>query len=173
MTYYFLGASTEALHRAIIQKQTTKILISSCSAYQTSPTVINVFLGDFNFKDINWVSWTTFHNTESKEAKFIETARECYLHQHNQHVSRRRGNDEPSLIDLVFTDVAMQVSDIEHHSPLGKSDHNVITFKFHCYLDCAKPKAKYVYGKADFDAMRRNLVDTNWEEQYNTWQYHI
>ena len=75
------------------------------------------FVGDFNFKDINWDSWTTFHNTESKEAEFIETARECYLHQHNQQVSRRRGNDDPSLIDLVFTDEAMQVSDVEHHPP--------------------------------------------------------
>ena len=60
----------------------------------------------------------------------------------------------------------MQVSDVEHHPTLGKSDHNAITFKFHCYLDYAKPKAKYVYGKADFDVMRRNLVDTNWEEEY-------
>ena len=67
-----------------------------------------------------------------------------------------------SLIDLVFTDKAMQVSDVEHHPPLGKIDHNVITFKLHCYLGYAKPKAKYVCGKADFDAMRRNLVDTNY-----------
>ena len=124
------------------------------------------FVGDFNFKDINLFSWTTFHNTESKEDKFIETARECYLHQHNQQVSRSRGNVDPSLIDFVFTDKAMQVSDVEHHLPLGKSDHNVITFKFHCYLDYANPKAKYVYRKADFDAMKRNLVDTSWEEEY-------
>ena len=60
----------------------------------------------------------------------------------------------------------MQVSDVEHHPTLGNSDHNAITFKFHCYLDYANPKAKYVYGKADFDVMRRNLVDTNWEEEY-------
>ena len=59
-------------------------------------------VGDFNFKDINWVSWTTFHNENSKEAKFIEAARDCYLYQHNLLNSRRRGNDEPSLIDLIF-----------------------------------------------------------------------
>ena len=34
-------------------------------------------VGDFNFKDINWASWTTFHNEESKEAIFLETMREC------------------------------------------------------------------------------------------------
>ena len=60
-------------------------------------------VGDFNFKDINWTNWTTFHNEDSKEFKFIETARDCYLHQHNLQNSRRRGNDEPSLIDLIFT----------------------------------------------------------------------
>ena len=60
----------------------------------------------------------------------------------------------------------MQVSDIAHHTPLGKSDHNVITFKFNCYLDYSKPKDKYAYKRADFEAMRRDLVNTNWQEQF-------
>ena len=105
------------------------------------------FVGDFNFKDINWESWSKFHSENSKEAKFIETIRDCYLHQHNQQYSRIRGNDESSLIDLIFSDEAMQVSDIAHHAPLGKSDHNVITFKFNCYLDYSKPKARYLCNK--------------------------
>ena len=46
---------------------------------------------------------------------------------HNAEVSRRRGNDEPSNIDLIFTDEALQVSDIVYQPPLGKSDHDVIT----------------------------------------------
>ena len=75
---------------------------------------------DFNFKDINWASWTTFHNEESKEAKFLETMRECYLHQHSEENSCRCGKDEPSLIDLIFTDEALQVSDVLHHAPLGR-----------------------------------------------------
>ena len=77
-----------------------------------------------------------------------------------------RGNDKPSLIDLIFSDELMQVSNVEHHAPLGKSDHNVITFKFHCYLDYSKPKISYAYHRADFDAMRRNLVENKWEENY-------
>ena len=54
----------------------------------------------------------------------------------------------------------MQVSDIAHHAPLGKSDHSVITFKFNCYLDYTKPKERYSYDKADFQAMRSHLVET-------------
>ena len=87
-------------------------------------------VGDFNFPDINWDSWTSPHSEVSKEYKFIETIRDCFFHQHNLENSRRRGNDEPSLIDLIFTDELMHISNVCHPSPLGKSDHNVITFNF-------------------------------------------
>ena len=52
--------------------------------------------------------------------------------------------------------------------PLGKSDHNLIIFKFHCYLDYTKPKDRYAYGKGYYDAMRNELSDTNWQEEYVT-----
>ena len=124
------------------------------------------FVGDINYRDINWVSWTTPHNEDSNEAKFVETIRDCYQHQHIDGPTRRRGNDEPSLIDLVFTDEDMQVSDVTHHARLGKSDHSVITFKFNCYLDYSKPKEQYVYENADFEAMINHFVETGWEEEY-------
>ena len=123
-------------------------------------------VGDFNFKDINWATWSTFHNMESKEHQFIETVRDCYFYQHNLENSRRRGNDEPSLIDLIFTDESMQVSDVQHQSPLGKSDHDIITFKFNCYLDYSKPKERYVYDKGDFEGMKKLLVEERWMEDY-------
>ena len=102
-------------------------------------------VGDFNYRDINWQSWTTFHGEESKEYKFIETVRDCYLYQHIEKPTRKRGNDEPSMIDLLLTDEEMQVSDAVHHAPLGNSDHCVITFKYHCYLQFSKPKDIYIY----------------------------
>ena len=91
------------------------------------------------------------------ENKFIETIHDCYLHQHIQDSTRRHGNDEPSSIDLLFTDEIMQVSDIVNHALPGKSEHSVITFKFNCYLDYSKPKESYVYEKADFHSMKIQL----------------
>ena len=123
-------------------------------------------VGDFNFRDINWKSWTTSHNENSKEWTFIETARDCYLYQHITEPTRKRGNDDPSTIDLLFTNEAMQISSIVHHAPLGKSDHSVICFKYHCYLNYTKPKERFLYDKADFDAIRNNLKETNWEQEY-------
>ena len=60
----------------------------------------------------------------------------------------------------------MQVSDIVHHAPLGKIDHSVISFKFDSYLDYTKPKERYLYEKADFQAMRNHLAETKREEGY-------
>ena len=125
-------------------------------------------VGDFNYRDINWPSWTTHHNEESAEFKFIEAIRDSYLYQHVEKPTRRRGNDDPSLIDLIFTDEEMQVSDLHHHPPLGKSDHSLLTFNFHCYIDYSKPKEIYQYKKGNYEAMRNQLSNSNWVTQYMT-----
>ena len=123
-------------------------------------------VGDFNYPSINWKTWTTPHTETSKEFKFIEAARDCFLFQHVQEPTRARGNDDPSLIDLILTNEELQVSDVNHHAPLGKSDHSVITFKYHCYLDFTKSKTCHQYHKADFDGMKGELESSNWKEKF-------
>ena len=123
-------------------------------------------VGDFNFRDINWKSWTTPHSENSKEFKFIETVRDRFLFQHVEEPTRSRGNDDPSLIDLILTNEELQVSEIKHHAPLGKSDHSVISFKYHCYLDYTKPKKYFNYHKADFDGMISELESSKWHESF-------
>ena len=125
-------------------------------------------VGDFNFKDINWSSWTTPHGEESKEYKFIETVRDCYYFQHIQQATRRRGNDQPSTLDLIFTDEEMQISEVKHLAPLGKSDHSAIVFDFHCYLDYSKPKVSYQYPKGDYAGMRAFLENSKWLEEFKS-----
>ena len=119
-------------------------------------------VGDFNFRQINWRSLTTHCGQGSTESKFIEAVHDSFLFQHVTEVTRSRGNDNPSLIDLIFTDEEMQVSGIQYHSPLGKSDHSVILFDYHCYLDYSKPKETFVYNKGDYDAMRDELGRSDW-----------
>ena len=119
-------------------------------------------VGDFNYKDINWTSWTTSHGEGSKEHKFIEAIRDCYFFQHVQQETRRRGNDQPSTLDLIFTDEEMQISEIKYLAPLGKSDHSVIVFDFHCYLDYSKPKVSFQYSKGNYNDMREFLSASNW-----------
>ena len=123
-------------------------------------------VGDFNYREINWKTWTTTHGESSKESKFLEKVRDCFLFQHVEEPTRARGNDNPSLIDLILTNEELQVSDVVHHAPLGKSDHSVITFNYHCYLDFSKPKTCYQYQKADFDGMIAELKSSNWKESF-------
>ena len=123
-------------------------------------------VGDFNFKDINWDTWTTRHGFQSKEHTFIDTVKDCFFYQHSQEPTRKRGNDEASTLDLIFTDEEMQVSGIKNLAPLGKSDHSVILFDFHCYLDYTKSKPNFQYSKGDFDRMRDYLQNCQWVKQF-------
>ena len=125
-------------------------------------------VGDFNFRNINWSNWSTTMSEQSAESKFIEAVRDCYFFQHMSKPTRHRGTDNPSLIDLLFTDEEMNVSDIQHHAPLGKSDHSVIIFNYHCYLDYSKPKDVFSYSKGDYTAMRSKLVSSNWATKFLT-----
>ena len=124
-------------------------------------------VGDFNYKNINWSTLSTQHGEESREAKFIEAVRDSFLFQHVTEVTRSRGNDNPSLIDLIFSDEEMQVSGIQYHPPLGKSDHSVIIFDYHCYLDYSKPKETFIYNKGDYISMQDDLSNSNWASEFS------
>ena len=57
------------------------------------------------------------------ETMFIESCLENCLYQHVDEITRLRGDDEPSMVDLVFTNEESMVESIEYNSSLGKSDH--------------------------------------------------
>ena len=95
-----------------------------------------LIMGDFNYPKINWKQWTS-SGVKDAEA-FLECIRDSYLHYIYQHVTEftpTRENNEPSTLDLIFTNEEGIVDDTRITSPLGHSDHCVITFKFRCYED--------------------------------------
>ena len=125
-------------------------------------------VGDFNYKKINWKSWTSPGDEDTAEFAFIEGIRDCFLHQHIEEPTRRRGDDEPSLLDLVLTNEDMQVSNLKHRAPLGKSDHDVILFDFHCYLNYSSPKERFLWNKGNYDAMREHVIEEGWKDKFIT-----
>ena len=140
-------------------------LLKSISLKKYSYTCI---VGDFNYKAINWISWTTKHGDDSHEANFIEAVRDSFLYQHVEKPTRRRGANEPSVLDLVLSNETMQVSEIIHSPPLGKSDHDVLTFEFQCYVDYTKPKERLCFNKANYSLIWETLINSGWVENYNT-----
>ena len=112
----FLHVATEVqLYQKHLLKTTTDW--RNCSSLYLKPiTLHRCIAGDLNFRSINWTNWTTTHGEKSIDGTFIETVRDCFYHQHIEEPTRRRGNN-PSLLDLVFTDEQMQVSEILHRHP--------------------------------------------------------
>ena len=126
-----------------------------------------LMMGDFNYPDINWKNWMTkSENTENQDFRFIECIRDNFLSQHVQEPTRVRGNDTPNLLDLVFTNERNMIDSIEYQSPLGKSDHSVLSFKFKCYTVIKNyKKTKLYYNKADYNNIKRELKDNDWIKQ--------
>ena len=48
--------------------------------------------------------------------------------------TRVRGLQKHSLLDLVLMNEENMVKDVEHLSPLGKSDNSIIAFKYITYI---------------------------------------
>ena len=94
-----------------------------------------LFLGDFNFPNINWNTWNT---TGSTENKFIDTLRKIFLQQHVNTPTRARGSTTPHLLDLIITDDSF-VENIEYAAPLGKSDHSIL------HIFCNLKPVKYQF----------------------------
>ena len=88
------------------------------------------------------------------------------------------------MIDLIFSNEESMIADLEHQSPLGKSDHSTLTFRYNCYLDRKSiPGSKYCYDKGDYIELN-NAMSIDWcakfteykddaNEQWNTFKHQL
>ena len=116
-----------------------------------------VLLGDFNYRNINWDTWTSAGSSclDSPENKFIDCLQYNLLLQHVQFPTRARGTDSPHTLDLIISNGDF-VSDILNMSPLGKSDHSVIQCT--CNLSFSFQRAKkFNLNKGNYAALRDNV----------------
>ena len=116
-----------------------------------------VVCGDFNYPEIDW------ENEHVNEASpviypFIETIQGCFLHQHIFEPTRYRENQEPSLLDLVFTNEEGMLQELVHRTGLGDSDHECLTFHLKCYNLETKTAAVPNFLKGDYVTIRNRLL---------------
>ena len=134
-------------------------LITAASDFKSSHMIL---MGDFNYPQIHWNSQVCKSSVNSDVFKFLETTRDCFLHQHVQVPTHYRSDQTPNCLDLIFTNEEEMISEITTQSPIGKSHHLVLTFEAACYVEIYPSKTiKYCYDKANYDAMKQEL--TNWE----------
>ena len=54
-------------------------------------------------------------------------------------------------------------TDIDHQSPLGKSDHSVLSLRVNCYLSVnTYARHKTYYNKANYEEIRNELNKIDW-----------
>ena len=108
-----------------------------------------LIMGDFNLSLINWTSWICSNNSENSfDNIFINCHRDSFFHQLVTIPKRSRCDQNPSILDLMPTNDEGMTSSLSHLSPLGKSDHSILTFNFHCYMQHRRHyRIQYNYKK--------------------------
>ena len=123
-----------------------------------------LFIGDFNYNDVNWETWET-EFAGSKSNEFIEMLRDNFLFQVVDRPNRARGSDKPHILDLVLTDELDLVQSIKDLGPLGKSDHSML------YMVCCIHNCKHLYddklnySKGNYDEFRQ-YMDIDWDDLF-------
>ena len=112
-----------------------------------------LMIGDLNLPKIDWESNTSNLVVGSKENNFRDALADSYLTQHTYRPTRIRGDDKPSLVDLVISDTSTPVEEIEHLPPLGDSDHALLQVKV-SFEVVSYVKKRLNFRNANFDAMR-------------------
>ena len=121
-----------------------------------------MIIGDFNYKDINWVE---MYSPIKVERNFLNCIGDNYLHQHVTEPTRWRGNDQPNILDLIITNEEDMISCIDYQCPIGKSDHAILVFDFECYAEeNIEVFTKKKYHKANYDKMKEYVNNINWDE---------
>ena len=119
-----------------------------------------LFVGDFNFNDINWDSWDT-ESAVSRSNYSIKMLRNNFIIQEVGKPNRARGVDKPSILDLVLTDVSELVQDIQDIGPLGKSDHSILNIV--CCIHNGKKlhNDKMNYNEGNYEEVRQ-FMNIDW-----------
>jgi len=121
-------------------------------------------MGDFNFPGINWNDETTNTGVNHIDNIFLEGIKDLFLHQHIIQHTRIRNNQQPTTLDLVFTNEENMVDNVEYLQHLGKSDHLILMFNFNCYVDKNyNMNKKYKYHKGNYLEINNKLKEIEWD----------
>ena len=124
-------------------------------------------LGDFNIKEINWRNNIVHSHNNSYAYKMYDTINQLFLTEIIQEPTRIRVNQNSSTLDWILTHNEDDIYNMEIGSPLGKSDHAVITFNINNVSDIQEQKRKYNYYKGDYMSINNKIKNTNWIETFH------
>ena len=91
----------------------------------------HLMMGDFNMPHTDW---TRMVSRETFEESCINKLNDHFMYQHVTTAARFRKKQTTNILDLVLTNKEHMISDgVTTESPLGVSDHSILSFSFQCY----------------------------------------
>ena len=124
-----------------------------------------LYVGDFNFKEIDWENNNTNVGPEHLASKFLESVRDTYVYQHVKQATRYRGDNQPSLLDLILTNEEEMIDNVVHNAPLGNSDHEILEFNFKLGRNenTRSNQQSLRFFKGNYDEINRLLANIDWD----------
>ena len=126
-----------------------------------------IITGDFNYPNIKWNNNNVLSN---KDEQFFNAVQDGYFIQHVDKPTRHRKDQESNILDLVLTQSDLDIESIEHCSPLGKSDHELLKIKTTILKLKAfdKESIKYNFDKGNFNAFKKYITDIDWLNKFGS-----
>ena len=123
-----------------------------------------LILGDFNYKEIDWLSGSCNTLSTHPAHKFLSACKNAFLIQNQTEPTRLRDGQEPSLLDLVLTNRDDIVNEISTEAGLGKSDHVTLIINLN-WTNNKQTSERPNYHKADYESIISFLMDIDWQEE--------
>lgn len=140
-------------------------LLEKATHSRSSHTLI---MGDFNYPDIDYVKGLVTAGDADPSALFFLKTQDLCLFQHVSEPTRIRQHQVPSTLDYLFTSDDNLIDDVNYDTPLGKSDHVVLTWKLLLRVcDIPSRQRKLNFYRGNYDTIQNNLSMIDWTERWN------
>ena len=120
-----------------------------------------LILGDFNAPKIDWADGSYNQGADHFSKQLLNKSLELNLYQHVAQPTNI-ADTQSSLLDLAFSSFESDVQNFKTHSPLGKSDHMMITFTWNRDVPTCITNAKRNVWRIDFSKLRTAAAVEPW-----------
>jgi hypothetical protein len=140
------------------EEEDDRLLVELSSACRFHGKILIV--GDFNAPEIDWVTETA--PPSSFGERLLISHYELALTQHVRVPTRARGEQAPSILDLVFTKGPNDINKLNLAAPWGKSDHATLSINLCIAAPTLPTKVRRFIRGLEDPALTSVAAEMNW-----------
>ena len=124
-----------------------------------------LIMGDFNFRDIDYSTYSVNAGDSSDAYKFFNKTQDLYLIQHVTETTRKRSGAQETVLDYIFTNEDNLVDNLQYLTPLGKSDHVCLVWDYVVSVtENTSKQRKFNYWKGNYVLINEELKSYDWNQ---------